>query len=222
MKKLKDSIFCLGLNFKKEVTVCTIINAIIMTIFIVLIVIFGHLFLIMILLIILSIFNFIYFNRYSLLKKRLESQRLHDFVSLFTYFNIYINNGINIYTALQYICDFSSTYIKEKMELLLFEIDNDKSVSPFIHFAKNFNSLLIEQMMLSVYQMIDQGNEGSYLMQFQTIFAKISDEEHRKEIFEKTRKIDSLSAAPLIGAGMITIIITIGLVTIIGGIINGL
>jgi hypothetical protein len=222
MNKMKKLIFEVGLDFKKEVIINLVINALIISAFLAFSFIFKQFFILFIMLLAILIFNFFYFSRYSNMKNKLENKRLQEFVSLFTYFEIYIKNGMNIYIALQNITAFASPFIKEKLDILLFEMDSDKTVNPFIHFSKNFKSLLIEQMLVSIYQMIDQGNSTSYLLQFQHLFGKISDEQHHKEVVERTKKIDSLSVTPLIGASMITIIITIGIVTIIGGIISGL
>ena len=48
--------------------------------------------------------------------------------------------------------------MKEKIEIFLKEIDDDKTVQPFINFARKFSLLIIESIMISIYQMVDEGN----------------------------------------------------------------
>lgn len=222
MNKIKTLIQEVGLDFKHEMILLLIINILIIAMSATITIITQIYYFLLVFAAILLVFNIAFLGRYSSLKRKLENDRTREFVSLFTYFEIYINNGLNVYTSIQNIALFASPYIKEKFDLLIFEIDGDKSVNPFIHFAACFKSLLIEQIMVSVYQMIDQGNDSSYLHQFQKLFGKISDEEHHQEIVLKMKKIDNLSVTPLIGAAMVTIIVTIGIVIIIGGIIGGL
>lgn len=222
MKNFNKRLAILGLEKRKEIIKIFLINAVLITLFGTILFFMMKIIFLVIGLTIIVVCNVAYISHYQTMEKALSHQREKEFVALFTYFEIYISNKVNIYNALESIAQFASPYIKERIEQLLFEIDNDKSVQPYVKFAHSFQSILIEQLMISVFQMVDQGSNSSYLRQFQLLFDKISEERHSLDISSRLKKIEMLSVCPLIGAGMITIIITIGIVSIIGGVISGI
>ena len=110
--------------------------------------------------------------------------------------------------------------MKEKVTILLREIDHDKSVSPFINFSQNFSYLVIQNVMISIFQMIEQGESKNSLVQFDYIFVSLSDALYQEMIQRKTKAVDSLNSFPLFGAGIITIILTLSIMSILGDIVN--
>lgn len=222
MKKFSALIMILGLEKGKEITRIIVINVVLIAIFGTVLFFLMKIAVMAVGLTAIIICNIAYISRYRTMEKELYQRREKEFVALFTYFEIYISNGVNIYNALENIAQFASPFLKEKIDQLLFEIDNDKTVQPYVKFAHSFQSLLIEQLMVSIFQMVDQGCNSSYLRQFQLLFDKISEERHKQDIASRLKKIEMLSVCPLIGAGMITIIITVGIVSIIGGVISGI
>ena len=79
-------------------------------------------------------------------KQKLEIEKAHEneFVDIINYFEMFLANDFNIYQAFQEVLVYSSPWMRNKIETLLFAIDEDKSVKPFISFAKNFkNSSII-------------------------------------------------------------------------------
>lgn len=145
-----------------------------------------------------------------------------EFVTLFTYFQVYLKNGYNIYNALKEISYFASPALKDDFENLLVSIDEDKSVQPYINFAHIFKPVIYEQFMISIYQMVENGPNEKYLRQFDVIFEKISSEVYRDEQLKRERKINNANVTPLLGAALLIIMITVGVVSIVGGMISGL
>ncbi len=222
MNKFKNRLKLLGLDIKKEILIALGFSIPILALFVISGLILKQFILIPIGFAVNFILLFLFFTRYKSMERELLDKREQEFVVLFTYFEIYISNKSNVYNALQNIGVFASPFLKEIIDQLIFEIDSDKTVQPFIKFSHNFDTLLIEQLMISIFQMIDQGSDTSYLTQFETIFSKISDQRHELELDKRVKRLEALSICPLIGAGMLTIIITIGIVSIIGGVISGI
>ena len=110
--------------------------------------------------------------------------------------------------------------MKDKIENLLREIDDDKSVQPFINFANNFKQLSSHSLMLSIYQMVDQGEDSSQLKQFNVIFDELAKNRNREMMEEKEKSLANMSTFPLIGAGLITITLTISILSILGDLMN--
>ena len=108
------------------------------------------------------------------------------------------------------------------LEELIDEIDSDKSVQPFIKFAKQFNEIIVEEMMISIFQMVDDGASSDYLVQFDLIFDKFSDILYEKYLQKKNSKLGTISSTALIGSSFLVVVLTIGIISIIGEVINGI
>ena len=110
--------------------------------------------------------------------------------------------------------------MEEQINSLILEIDNDKTVTPFINFANKFTNKVTTNVMLSIYQMVDEGENNIHLIQFQSLFDELS-KNHQKELIDsKDRSMSSLSSFPLIGAGAITVLLTFGIISLMGEMIN--
>ena len=110
--------------------------------------------------------------------------------------------------------------MKGKIEELLEEIDKDKTVQPFVNFANNFKNIATQSLMLSIYQMIDQGENSEQLTHFNVLFDEISRNRNQEMVEQKNKALSNMSTFPLIGAGLITISLTISILTILGDLIN--
>lgn len=222
MRPFEKTIVAAGIDYRQEVKKQSLILILLTLSAAILIFFFGkptfYAFLPLILIVIV-VFNL---QRYSNLKSSNLFRMQMEFVKLFTYFEIHITNGVNVYNALMSLVDFASPTAKEYLETLLAQIDEDKSVMPFIRFGQKFESLVIEQTMICIYQMIDQGSGQARLQQFQNIFGKIADQHYSDAIAKTQKDLDGLNVFPLVGAGLITIMITIGIISVIGGVISGI
>ena len=222
MKKIIAQINRLGLSIKKEFLIFGIVNFLLIGVFIFLGIFekkgvffaFGPGFAV--------IFSLLYLSRYGSMINKINTNNLIEFAELFGFFRIYIKNGYNVYNAIKEISYFANDNLKELLAKLLTEIDTDKTVQPFINFAKNFEEIIVEELMISIYQMIDEGEQSNYLAQFELIFDKFSDTIKEKELKKKDSKLGALSSAPLIGSSFLIIVITIGIIGLIGDITNGI
>lgn len=215
--KLKDKIEELGLDYKKEILKLLGLFVVIIGFDVFMYFYTQSLFAIAGGVLVMFVVGYVYLSRYQGMIDKLLIARRKELINLITFFEIYIHNGVNVYQSLSNISNFASPFLKEKIDELLKEIDVDKSVTPFINFAKQFNSLIIEQLFISIYQLIDEGNHSTSLNQFQALFSKMNDEEHTQNLEDRCKKLDRANITPVIGAAMITIVISIGIVSIIGG-----
>lgn len=221
-KKLRERVNNLHISFNKEIVRFVIITVILIIGFIVATVLSKTYPLLIIMMIVLILFSYLYFSRYKTMEKKNKRDDLLEFVNLFTFFRIYLKNGYGVYSALKEIANFANSSLRENLITLINEIDNDKSITPFINFAHKFDELLIEEMMVSIYQMIDDGSSSNYLVQFELIFDKFSETLHKEQIELKDHRLANLTASSLIGSAYLIILITIGVITLIGDMLNGL
>lgn len=161
---------------------------------------------------------------YSLIgqKGKEEKDLTSEFVRIFEYYGIFVKNGLPVYSALEGVIPFSSSLMEEKIRELLKGIGEDKSVAPYIHFASYFPSLAIKEVMVSVFLMSEQGGSENYLRQFSLLFDSLASEERKLELEKRLDRQSNLSALPLLGSGLTMLLITVGLIAIIGGVLNGL
>ena len=110
--------------------------------------------------------------------------------------------------------------MKDKIETFLKEIDKDKTVQPFINFANNFKHLASHSLMLSIYQMVEQGESFEQLTQFNVIYDELAKNRNKELIEQKERSLANMSTFPLAGAGLITVTLTISILSLLGDLIN--
>ena len=166
------------------------------------------------------VLDYFYYSRYSKLEKEMERDHINEFISLMSYFEAFISNGNNVYNSFKMLIPYSSPYMDDVINSLLIQIDMDKSVGPYITFASKFNSHVIESLMLSIYQMIDSGESTNQFTEFEFLFSNIKNNYSEELIEQKKKSLDSLNSFPLIGAGFLTITLSICIVSMIGGYIN--
>ena len=222
MKKIKDKILYLGLSIKKELLIFCIANFSILLASALIAILtkkwqilgFGAGFAVL--------FSILFVTRYDSKIAKSKSNNLVEFSELFGFFRIYIRNGYSVYSALKEITNFANPELNKMLSNLIKEIDEDKTIQPFINFARNFDEIIIEEIMISIYQMIDEGEQSNYLNQFEFIFDKFSDLLSERNLKKKDSLLGTISSAPLVGSCFLIIVITIGIIGIIGEVTNGI
>lgn len=164
--------------------------------------------------------DYLFINSYSSRYQVMLFEHDDELVDLFSYFQVFISNHIPVYAAFTNLLPYSSSWMKEKINKLLKQIDNDKSVQPFIDFSKKFQNLIFESLLISIYQMIDEGESLEKNNEFIFLFNEVSQSNNRRKLDKKKRSMDILSSFPLFGSGIITVTLTLSIVSSIGGMIN--
>lgn len=219
-KSYKDRISALGLSYQKEIGLLLVINVLVLGLGAGAYFYFKNWLVFAVMGLALLASNFLYLSRYGSLESQREKEHVDELISLLSYFEIFISNGNNVYTSFKMLIPYSSTFMEEAINSMLNQIDVDKSVGPFINFAAKFNNRIIESLMLSIYQMVDNGENSGQFNEFNILFSNISKEHENSLIENKKRKLNSLDTWPLVGSGAITIVLAISILNIIGDYIN--
>ena len=164
--------------------------------------------------------DFFLLTRYSDKKKMILKNRENELIAIISYFEVYIQNNNNVYQSFNQLIPYCSEWMKERIEIMLKEIDEDKTVQPFINFANNFQTLSTHSLMLSIYQMVDQGENSEQLLQFNVIYDELAKNRNKEMVEQKEKALSNMSTFPLIGAGLITVSLTISILSILGDLIN--
>ena len=219
-RTLKDRISLLGLNYSRELFILFLIIIFslggalatyffLSQIFISILILIGGLFL-----------TYFYLSRYSTMEKALENDHINELISLLNYFEIFISNKNNVYMSFKLLLPYCSSFMDEAISSLLNQMDLDKSIGPFINFANKFNSRIIDSLMMSIYQIVDNGNQENQFSEFELLFSNVRAVKQEEMVNRKKHSLDSLNSLPMIGAAGITIALSISIISVIGDYVN--
>ena len=220
MKKFDDLLLFISANKTKELIKIIAINVSIIAVIAVATIFLKQIMIVFVGIIGVAIADYMIFNSYISKKNAILDARENEFISIIGYFQFYISNSYNVYQAFQALQAYASPWMEEQIQSMILEIDNDKSVKPFVNFANKFRNKVTSNVMLSIYQMVDEGESNLHMMQFNALFEQLN-KNHQKELIDsKERNMSSISSLPLIGAGAITVLLTFGIISVMGEMIN--
>lgn len=218
--KLKETIEFVGLSYTKEMLKIIVLNLLVLGSVALIYFLLNNVVLSIFILIALIVIDYFLLSRFNDKKKALLKNRENELIAIISYFEVYVQNKNNVYQSFNMLIPYCSPWMKDKIEVLLKEIDEDKSVQPFVNFASNFHQLSTHSLMLSIYQMVDQGENTHQLKQFDVIFTELARNRNREMMEQKSNSLANMSTFPLIGAGLITITLTMSILSILGDLIN--
>lgn len=218
--KLKETIEFTGLSYSKEITKIALANVVSLLGAFSLYFFFKSVIYSLLAVIFLSVIDYVLLSRYGDMKKAILKSRENELIAILSYFDVYIRNNNNVYQCFNLLIPYCSNWMKGRIETLIKEIDKDKTVQPFVNFANNFTNIATQSLMLSIYQMVDQGESAEQLTHFKLLFDEISKNRNKEMVEQKDKSLSNMSTYPLIGAGLITISLTISILMIVGDLIN--
>ena len=68
--------------------------------------------------------------------------------------------------------------------------------------------------------MVDEGENELHMYQFNSLFQQLSKSQQMELIDSKERSMSSVSSFPLIAAGAIAVLLTFGIISVMGDMIN--
>ena len=217
---LKETIEFVGLSYTKEMLKIIVLNLLVLGSVALIYFLLNNVVVSIFVLIALIVIDYFLFSRFNDKKKALLKSRENELIAIISYFEVYVQNKNNVYQSFNMLIPYCSPWMKDKIEVLLKEIDEDKTVQPFVNFASNFHQLSTHSLMLSIYQMVDQGENTHQLKQFDVIFTELARNRNREMMEQKSNSLANMSTFPLIGAGLITITLTMSILSILGDLIN--
>ena len=160
-------------------------------------------------------------NRLSVKAGKKKEALASEFVHAFSYFLIYVQNGLPVYKAFEETVAYCGSELGRLVTKLLRDIDEDKSVIPYLSFAEEIGSLEIRQVILAIHKLNDEGGGEHCIREFNAIFASLKESDVRRKANALDERIKSLSALPLIGSALTMGILASAIVIVLGGSING-
>ena len=220
MKRFDELLLFIGANKKKEILKIVVINILVIAISVLGFIFLKQWLLLLVGLLALAVLNYLIFDSYLNKKKEILKDRENELITIIGYFQFFISNSYNVYQAFRSLINYSSAWMEEQIQSLIIEIDNDKSVKPFLNFANKFKNKMASNVMLSIYQMVEEGEGRAHMLQFETLFQELSKSLNAQLIDDKERSMGSILSMPLIGAGAITVLLTFGIISVMGEMIS--
>jgi hypothetical protein len=158
-----------------------------------------------------------YHHRYQYLIEKRQQGLMYSFSLL----KVLLFQGLTPYQALKSALDYIPNVLYEPFSTLLLKIDSDKSIAPYVYIAQSFQSLVIEQLFFSIYQLEGHGGKLS-LHHFQYIFDQSDSQFHQKNIYRLKQTLQSNLSLALLGTGLLSFSLLVGIIGLIGEIISGI
>ena len=165
-------------------------------------------------------FMLVFTSHFTSLLVKMKKERFDEFIIIISYFQTYIFNHNNVYQSFRKVTEFASPWMKNALDRLLIEIDSDKSVQPYVNFSLLFEEKIVYNIMLSIFQMVDQGESGDNLQQFVILFNQISQNHHEELKKSKEKSFDIINVFPMISAALITVVLSLVLISVMGELVN--
>ena len=220
MRKFDELLTFIGANKRLEILKLLLANIVTITGFALIVVLLKQWMMTFVGVMALAVLNYLFFNSYISKKKEILKDRENELITIIGYFQFFISNSYNVYQAFKSLVPYSSPWMEEQILSLTNEIDNDKSIKPFMNFANKFTNKVAGNVMLSIYQMVDEGENNIHMLQFESLFQQLSRDLNEQRIDEKDRSMGSISSLPLIGAGAVTVLLTFGIISLMGEMIS--
>ena len=217
---LKNKIEYCGLNYKFEIRKILLINVVFILVGLFLFFLIKNFNYLLSLGLLTLVVDYLLLSSYSTKIKLLDEDRENEFVTVISYFQIFISNRNNVYQSFSKTIPFCGDWMKDVISNFLREVDNDKTVQPFINFASNFKTKIVTNIMLSIFTMVDQGESFEQINQFQILFEQYQKSTKMQNLEKKERSLSILASLPLVGAALITLLLTLSIISIIGDLIN--
>lgn len=201
-----------GLNYKNELMKVLIVNFVLLGGAIALYFLTKQVIALVGIVLFLLALNYLLLTRPGQIIKKQKENLEAEFVHVFVYFGLFIKNGRPVYNALEDCLRYCSDSLAEKMRNMLEEIDLDKSIAPYMNFAKNFENLEIKQVLISIYKMSIEGSGEEYISQFDSLFTALSKAKREKAIETEKGKYENFNFMPMLASALSMGIIAVAVI----------
>ena len=80
--------------------------------------------------------------------RKLKLLKQQEFVNFVSYITIFLENKFNVYQSLKICIPYLDNCMQKDVEKFVDEIDNDKTIFPYVNIAEKIGTSLIMQMMV--------------------------------------------------------------------------
>jgi hypothetical protein len=143
------------------------------------------------------------------------------FITFITYVNIYINSGYNLFQSLKEVEKIMNGSLQKNLSKLIEDMSKDKSFGPFQVFSANFNNQIIYQLITLLYQQNKAGRTSNSIEQILPLLDRLKMIVIEDRVKKEGQYLNNFLLAPLIGAALISLYFSTGILTVLVGNIYG-
>jgi hypothetical protein len=143
------------------------------------------------------------------------------FITFITYVNIYINIGYNLFQSLKEVEKIMNGSLQKNLSKLIEDMSKDKSFGPFQVFSANFNNQIIYQLITLLYQQNKAGRTSNSIEQILPLLDRLKMIVIEDRVKKEGQYLNNFLLAPLIGAALISLYFSTGILTVLVGNIYG-
>lgn len=165
--------------------------------------------------------GFIYYmnNKKQKEIKKEKEDKEYEFANLVSYLLIFLENNFNVYQALLLTTSYCNDSLSSDIEKLIEEIDYDKSIVPYQNFAQKFETNIIYQLVMMIYQLDINGYDVKYLHNFPLLIENIRQAKIENMIAIRKTNMSYLTVLPIISLLVAVFTLSLLILTMMGGII---
>ena len=215
-KSFKDRLSSLGLSYIKEVLFIIAIAIVFIVVGLLIILLLKEIYLGIIVFILGAVVELLYTSRYKTIEYNIKKDNVNEFVSNLSYFELFVSNGNDIYEAFRLLLPYCGQYLQNAINAFLLQSEEDKTINPFICFANKFDDSVVHTLMMAIYQLSNTGD----LLEFDLLYNNIKNKQTEDLVESKKKSLDSFNSYPLIGAGAITVLFALQILSVIGDFVN--
>ncbi len=156
---------------------------------------------------------------YEQSKDRPNSKRVlevKEFIATFSIFRMGLNGNTNIYRALEKTAHNTRGALTQELLNLSASIKSNLTVTPFLELAARFREPLIKHILINIYQLMINGGDTNVLFEFNYLFDRLNELNSEKKYHDINKKHENLGQMPLLGTGLLVILIMAGVISILG------
>lgn len=209
-----------NLNYKTELILVVIINCLLIGGMIVTYIFTRNTLFFIPFIFIIVLANGVSFYRYLFLYNKNIDDQIKEFVSLFRYLYLDINNQIKVKDALLSLKERASLKMNQKLEQLMNEKKEDTSLVPYLNFAANFSSVLVEETLINLYR-YEKHQHKENLLHFNEAYLKLKEEVSQGIARDSNNQYEFIKTTAIIGTAIIVILVIIVTIIIVEEYIHG-
>ncbi len=171
-------------------------------------------------LILVLISSFIALNQKNIEKKQeinIKREKEYEFANLLSYLLVFLENNFNVYQSLQISMGYCKEILANDIEKLLNDIDIDKSILPYQTFAKGFESNIVYQVIMMIYQLDINGYDSKYLNNFPSLITSLKQARIENLINARKMNMSFMTILPIVALILVVFSLVFYIMSSLGG-----
>jgi hypothetical protein len=130
------------------------------------------------------------------------------FSDLVSFLMVFLDNGFNVFQSLMLCKSYVPTSLELEITTLTDDIQVDKSILPYQKFANKFDSFLVLQISMLLYQLELEGYNNNTLKRFPPLIIKMRENYNTHQLAKRKEAFGIYSILPIVSLILIIVVFT--------------